>query len=114
LRERDVHAIGRCAVDGVDLVVDALEPQRPAKRQRMANRARFGLRRDDHHAADGREGRGKGLNSRREVSVVIRDENRRHRSMIVYENLSHCRCEVRGARCEVREDPDFELLPLSF
>ena len=47
LRDGDVHAVGRRAVDFVDPLPQPLHPQRPAQRQRVADRARFDVRRDD-------------------------------------------------------------------
>ena len=52
VRDGDVDAVGRRAVDGEDAIVDRLEPQRPPQRQRVADRARLGRRRDDRHVAE--------------------------------------------------------------
>ena len=52
LRDRDVHAVGRRAVHGEDIVGDLLEPERPPQRQRVADGARFEHRRHDRHRAE--------------------------------------------------------------
>ena len=52
LRERDVDAVGRRAVDLVNALADLLHPQRPAQRQRVADGARLDIRRDDGHVSE--------------------------------------------------------------
>ena len=75
---RDVDAIGGRAVDGVDAVADRFEPQRTPQRQRVSDRARFGLRRDDRDLAERCQRGRERLNPRREVAVVIRHQNAAH------------------------------------
>ena len=47
LRDRDVDAVGRRAVHFVDAILELLHAQRPAQRQRVADRAGFEMRRDN-------------------------------------------------------------------
>ena len=49
---RDVDAVGRRAVHAVDAVVDRLEPQGTAERERVTDRARFFDGRDDGDVAE--------------------------------------------------------------
>ena len=78
LRDRDVDAVGRRAVDGVHAIGDVLEPQRTPQRQRVADRARLVHRRDDGHLAERRERVGERRDALRAVAVVVGDENATH------------------------------------
>ena len=61
-------------------LADLLEAQRPSQRQRVADRARFDLRRDDGDVAERLERVGEDLQSFGKVPVVIGHENASHRS----------------------------------
>ena len=52
LRDGDVDAVGRRAIDGVHAIGDRFEPERPPQRQRVSDRARFGKRGDDRDFAE--------------------------------------------------------------
>ena len=77
--DRDVHAISRSAIHGIGVWGDELATQRPPQRQRVANGARFGLRRHNNHLAQWRERLRQRRNPRRKISVVVRQKNRSHR-----------------------------------
>ena len=50
--DREVHAVGRRAVDGVAVRPGVVDAQRPMQRERMAARALLPVRRDDDDVAD--------------------------------------------------------------
>ena len=81
LRQRDVHAVGRRAVDLVHAVAQRVHPQRPAQRQRMTDGAGLDVRRDDGDLAERRERRGEDVNAFRVDAVIVGDEDSFHQDV---------------------------------
>src|SRR5581483_7386974 len=72
---RDVHAIGGCAVNGVVAIRGAAHHQRPVEGERVRGPRAVALRGDDRDLAEPRQGLRKQGDTRREVTVVVGDEN---------------------------------------
>ena len=77
LRDRDVDAVGRRAVHGEDAIVDRLEAQRPAQRQRVADGARLSAGATIVTSPSGRSASASAWMPRK-IAVVVGDENARH------------------------------------
>ena len=73
--DRDVHAIGRRAVDVIEVVLDALDAQRRFERQRVAGAAAIAVGRHDDDVGDGREMPRERAQAARLIPVVIGKEN---------------------------------------
>ena len=78
LRDREVHAVGRRAVDGEDIVGHRFEPERTPERQRVADGARFEHRRDDRDRTKRPERLGERDDALGSIAVVVGDENSSH------------------------------------
>src|SRR5205823_13760264 len=78
LRDRDVDAVGRRAVDGEHALADVLYTQRMTERERVADRARLLDGRDDGDVADAFQPDGQSHQAFRSVSVVVRDQDSWH------------------------------------
>src|SRR5581483_4802949 len=78
LRDGDVDAVGWRALDAERAIVEALEPQRMTQRQRVADRTRFGHRRDDRHVSHGAQGIRQHANAFRSIPIVVGNENPEH------------------------------------
>ena len=76
--DADVDAVGWRAVDAIDTLADLLEPERPAQGERVPDRARFVLGRDDRDLAEPGQRRGQRFDAGREIPVVIGDKNSSH------------------------------------
>src|SRR5919198_6641123 len=74
-RHRDVHAIGGCAVNRVVAIGRAAHHQGPVERERVGGPRPIALGRDHGHLAQARERFGEKGDARREVAVVVGDEN---------------------------------------
>ena len=72
---REVHAVGRCAIDMIEAVRGAAQRQRTIQRQRVAGAAAVALGRDHRDFADGAERLGERRDSGSEVAVVVTDQN---------------------------------------
>ena len=59
MRDRYVDAVRRRAVNGIDVVSHALQPQRTSQRQRVSNRTGFLNRRNNRNLAERRQRFGK-------------------------------------------------------
>src|SRR5688572_30967344 len=85
VRDGNVHAIGRCAVDGKDLRSDRVDAQRPTKRQGVPNRTRFLNRRDDRDIAEWAHGVGERQNTFGVHAIIVGYQDIDHR----WEELYH-------------------------
>ena len=74
-RDRDVHAVGRRAVDVVEVVVDALDSQRRLERQRVARAAAVTVRRDDDDLGERRQMLGERAQAACLIAVVVGKED---------------------------------------
>ena len=83
VRDRDVDAVGRRTVDAENALVDSIEAQHVTQRQRVANRARFGRRRDDGDVADVAQRAGERMNAFRSVAIVVGDQDANHAATII-------------------------------
>ena len=81
VRDRQVHAVGRRAVDAVGLRPDRLDAQRTAQRERVADRARLLHRRDDRHISEMSQRRRERLDTLGVHAIVVGDQNFTHRNL---------------------------------
>ena len=78
LRDGDVHTIAGRAVHLVDALPHLFHTQRTTERERVTDGARFGVRRNDGHIADGAQGLGEHVQPVGAHAVIVGDENLRH------------------------------------
>src|SRR5262249_20171382 len=82
VRDGDVDAVGRRAVDRKNPFRDVFEAEWMAERQRVADRARLGDRRDDRHLADFTQRAREGFDAVRSIAVIVRDQDANHVTII--------------------------------
>ena len=81
LRDRDVDAVGRRAVDLVDAIAQPLHPKRPAQRQRVADRAGFDVRRDNRDFSEIGESCRQRMDAVRVDAIIIGYEDSGHQNV---------------------------------
>ncbi len=78
LRDRDVHAVGRRAVNLVHAIAQPFHSERTTERQRVADRARLDVRRDDGDFAEVIECGGKRMDAVRMDAIVVGNQDSGH------------------------------------
>ncbi len=81
LRDPDVHAVGRRAVDFVHAIAQPLHPQRTAKRKRVTDGAGLDMRRDDGDIPKGSKRGSQGMDAVGVDAIVIGNQYAFHQEV---------------------------------